>query len=155
MDLFLHELAHFSVGLAIGYFVWKKYDHLFISFIAAFLGAFLIDLDHLIDYFLTFGLSFNLEYFLNSYQFEVSQKTIVAFHGWEYVIILSLVYLYLEKVLKKSKSKIKSLILPFILAFTLGMYSHLIIDSLTNDVSMPAYSIIYRMLNNFDTKAID
>jgi hypothetical protein len=154
MPLFYHELIHLSLALLIGYLVWKKFKQLVPAFAAALSGAFLIDADHLFDYFMTFGFSFNPHYFWNSIQFEVSRKVYVPFHAWEYIIILSIAFFYLDKKFKKKKQTYLKVILSLILALNLGIYSHLIVDTITNGVVPLGYSLIYRAKNNFNLDKI-
>lgn len=154
MHLLLHEIAHLIISLLIGFFVWRIYKKPLPAFIAALLGGFFIDLDHLFDYYLVFGLNFNLRYFLESDHFLLSKKIYVPFHAWEYVILFSIYYLNLVKRFKNTKIKISKYILSFLLALTLGIYSHLIIDTATNNIVLPGYSIIYRAINNYDAEKI-
>ena len=153
MYLFFHEITHLISSLIAGYLVWKIYKKPIPAFLAGLLGGFFIDLDHLIDYFLTFGFNFNLNYFLQSYQFAVSQKIYVFFHAWEWIILLLIYYSYLKnKQPQHNNSKLS--ILSFILALALGMIAHLIIDTISNSVVPMAYSIIYRALNDFSSAKI-
>lgn len=149
MSLLTHELVHLSISLLIGYFVWQKYKKTLPAFIAALLGGFIVDIDHLFDYYLVFGFNFKPEYFLNSYQFSLSHKVFVPLHAWEWVILLIFFSLYLDKKIKIKKQKVLKLLLSFTLALALGLYSHLIIDTITNDVKPLGYSIIFRAVNNF------
>lgn len=148
MALFLHELVHVLLGLLIGYLVWKRGKKLFISFFAAFLGSVLVDLDHLFDYFVAFGLNFNLEYFLNGYAFLVNDKLFVPLHAWELVLLLLIIFKILEK--KPKKTLILKYALSFLLAFSLALYSHLIVDTISNNLVLQGYSLIYRAWNNFE-----
>lgn len=154
MSLFLHELTHLIISLCIGFLVWRKYKKLLPAFFAALLGGVLIDIDHLFDYFLVYGLNFNFFNFFNSYQFIVSRKVFVPFHAWEWVILLLFLFVHLENKYRKKRQYAVKLLLTFTLALTLGVYSHLIIDSLTNAVAPLGYSIIYRALNNFNSDRI-
>jgi len=154
MSLFLHELTHLVISLCIGFLVWKKYKKAFPAFFAAILGGFFIDADHLFDYYLVFGLDFNLKNFLESQQFLLSNKLYVPFHAWEWVALLSFLYLKLDKQPKKRDFKISKYLLSFLLALTLGIYSHLIIDIITNKVVISGYSIIYRAVNNFNSDTL-
>lgn len=154
MHLFLHELVHLLISLAIGFLVWRKYKEPLPAFVAALLGGIYIDADHLFDYYLAFGFNFNLSYFLNSYQFSVSRKIYVPFHAWEWVILLLVLIVILERRYYRHRAKVLKYLLSFFLALTLGIYSHLIIDTVTNDTTLPGYSIIYRVINNFNTDKI-
>lgn len=154
MELLLHEIAHLIISLLIGFSVWRIYKKPFPAFAAALLGGVLIDADHLFDYFLVFGPSFNIRYFFENIQFSISRKVYVPFHAWEYVILLSGLYIYLQNNLTKKKLKISKGLFALILSLTLSMYSHLIIDTMTNNLVLPGYSIIYRTLNNFSAEKI-
>ncbi|OGK26061.1 hypothetical protein A2954_02855 [Candidatus Roizmanbacteria bacterium RIFCSPLOWO2_01_FULL_37_12] len=149
MTLFLHESVHILISLIIGYLVWCIYKKPFPSFFAAFLGGVLIDLDHLVDYFFVYGFNFNLVNFLKGYHFDISNKLYVPFHAWEYVVILNILYIYFEKKWKQKKVAVFKIILAFVLALNLGIYSHLIIDTFSNGVESFGYSLIYRALNKF------
>lgn len=139
MPLYLHLLIHLFFALLAGFFVWEKWRKPAISFLAAFAGGFLVDLDHLIDYFLHFGFDFRLDYFFGNRHFIESGKNYIFFHGWEYAVILLIFALIL-----KSKT-IKSLLL----ALALGMFFHLSADVYLNRMPFLSYSIIYRATNNF------
>lgn len=152
MGFIIHELIHIVAGLLIGYFVWKRWQRLFVSFFSALLGSVLVDIDHFIDYFLAFGLNFNLNYFLKGYAFLKSDKVYVPFHAWEWVILCLIIYKIIEK--KSKKTLMLKYALSLLLAFSLGLSSHLIIDTLANQVILPGYSLIYRGLNNFDVYQI-
>ncbi len=154
MQLLIHELVHLTISLVIFFLIWKQYKKLLPALIGALAGGFFIDSDHLFDYFLTFGLNFNLYYFLNSYQFDISKKIYVPFHAWEYLIILTYFILNLQNKLKKRKSAAIYFLLSFLVSLTLGIYSHLIIDTIDNHVRPLGYSLIYRVVNNFDRDKI-
>lgn len=146
MNLFLHLSAHILTGGIAGYIVWKIWRYPQVSFAAAMLGSVLIDLDHLLDYFLAFGLAFNLNYFIQGYQFLKSDKIYILFHGWEYVIILAVLVIWVCKN-KAAKSAL--------LALALGIFFHLTIDTFINEgAQFKTYSIIYRAKNNFDLKPL-
>jgi len=150
MHLFLHELVHLLISLAIGFLVWRKYKEPLPAFVAALLGGIYIDADHLFDYYLAFGFNFNLSYFLNSYQFSVSRKIYVPFHAWEWVVLLLALCMILEKYFREHRLKISKYVLALLLSLALGIYSHLIIDMVSNNITLPGYSIIYRVINNFN-----
>lgn len=153
MSLFVHELVHITlsaIAAAICIYmsrrVKKKLRRELYSVIilGAILGGFFIDLDHLIDYVMAFGLNFNINLFLTGEMFAQLGKIHVFFHAWEYVLILwFLVY-------KTKNVKLKY----FFLSLSLGMLSHLIFDTYVNEVSLLGYSIIYRMIHNFDMSFI-
>lgn len=149
-DLFLHLSLHILTGILAGYLVWRIWGKPELSFIFGIAGAFFVDLDHLIDYFLAFGWNFSaswrIGYFINGYQFLKSDKVYVLFHGWEYVIILLILAIW---VLKNKTAK------TVFLALALGLFFHLSIDSLTNEgAKISTYSIINRAKNNFELKEL-
>lgn len=149
MSLLFHELTHIFASLFIGYFIWRKSKSFILSFFAALIGGVLVDLDHFVDYFIAYGASFDLNSFLKGYQFLQNDKIIVPLHAWEWIPALLLSYALLKKHYKKHQFKLAKYILTFLLAFTLGLASHLAIDTFTNELILPGYSIIYRIKNNF------
>lgn len=153
MDLFWHETIHIVLSLICGYFVWRKYKRALTSFLAAFAGGVLIDLDHLYDYFLVYGFSFDLNTFLIGRHFELNNKIIVPLHAWELVILLFILFFYLKAHKKLRKIK-KAYLLSLILALALGISSHLAFDNITNHIRLPGYFLIYRIANNFEIKKI-
>lgn len=154
MEFFLHELVHFSISLLTGWFVWKKFKQLLPSYLGSFLGGFLLDSDHLIDYILVFGSKFRLNYFLESYEFLTSRKVYVFFHAWEWVIALILLIIFLSGKQLLAKNPALKTVRIFLIAFTLAMALHLFFDSVSNDVKPVSYSLIYRLLNNFNADKI-
>ena len=145
MSFPLHESIHIVASVIAGLIAWKLHKRFWGSMLAAFLGGVLIDLDHFIDYFMVFGPTFNLNYFIHGYQFLKSGKVHIFFHAWEYIVPLFLLFL----VVKKNKFWA-----TFIVAFTLAMFSHLLIDTLTNDMYFKAYFITKRVEVNFDTEKL-
>lgn len=144
MSLLLHELTHVALSLIAGLIVWRIYKNFFITLIAAFLGGVLVDVDHLFDYFLFFGPSFNLNYFINGYHFALSEKIYVPFHGFEWVpLLITMVFLVRKKVIK-----------ALILALALGLFSHLIADTLLNKIPLKSYFFFYRVKQNFELKKL-
>lgn len=146
MDLFLHLALHVLTSLIAGYIVWKIWGKLSPSFLTAFIGGVLIDLDHLMDYFIAFGWSFNIEYFAKGYQFLKSDKIFILLHGWEYVIIVVILVVVFRK-----NIKIKTILL----ALGISIFFHLGADLFLNEgAQFKTYSAVYRMKNNFDLKPL-
>ena len=154
MFFIIHELLHLLGSVIAGitiYFIYagkmklsqkKRSLILLLCIMAGLLGDFFIDLDHLIDYFLLFGASFHLDQFIKGTQFALSGKNYVFFHAYEYPIILFIIARFIkQKVFKMC-----------VLAFALGLLLHLIVDVNQNGMIIPAYSIIYRILHNFDLR---
>lgn len=153
MYLFIHELTHLILTLGVGYFVYRIYKKPFASFFAALTGGLFIDLDHLFDYFLAFGSRFNLIYFIKGYQFMKNEKIYITLHSWEWVVLLLFIGYFINKSVKINAS-FKKIILSIILSFSLSLFSHLIVDVWVNHVTIPGYSIIYRVRYNFELKKL-
>ncbi len=140
LDVALHLL---SSSIA-GYFVWsilgaKRKDMLRLAFIVGLIGGFLIDVDHFIDYFFVFGTYFNFDYFMRGLQFEISGKTYVFFHAFEYVIISAIIAL----LVKSTRTKL----IFFTLA--LAMLLHLLTDMALFNIPFQQYFIVYRAMHGF------
>lgn len=145
MNLALHELSHILLSVIVGLIMYKRYKKLLLSFLAALIGGFFVDLDHLIDYWLAFGWDFNLKYFLKGYQFLVSDKIYVPLHGWEWVIVLPAISFVLKRY---------TIIAALCLAFAFGLATHLVIDTFVNDMKPQSYFISYRILHKFDAQPL-
>jgi hypothetical protein len=146
MSLVFHLFLHVLSALIARYIVWRFWRSPIISFGAAFLGAVLIDLDHLIDYFLAFGFHFNLTAFIAGEQFAKSDKIYVLFHGWEYSILLAIVAWFLKGHVRVQGA---------ICALALGMFFHLLIDvNINHGMTIPGYSLSYRYLKGYRMEQI-
>ncbi|MBP9697583.1 MAG: hypothetical protein KBD65_00075 [Candidatus Moranbacteria bacterium] len=146
MSLVLHLSLHVLTALIAGYIIWRFWHFPTSSFFAAFVGAVLIDLDHLIDYFLAFGFHFSLPSFLQGEQFAQSDKIYVLFHGWEYVILLLGIAWFVE-----SSGKLKTIIL----ALALGIFFHILVDvNVNSGMTFRSYSVVYRSLQHYDMETI-
>lgn len=154
MNLLIHETTHLVISFLTGIFVFKVFStkeknrlfSLSISLLTAFAGGILVDLDHFIDYFFAFGLKFRLDYFIKGYQFLKLDKLYIPLHSWELIILLFLLLLIFMNF--KNFITLKIIILAFILA----LFFHLIVDTVTNNVTFQGYSFFYRMRHNFDLK---
>lgn len=144
MSLFLHLSIHLFFAVLAGYIVWRIWKCPKISFAAGIIGGFLIDTDHLIDYVLAFGTDFRLYYFLSGYQFLKSEKIYIIFHGWEYVLLFSIVALLIKRPILKS----------LFLALALGMFFHLDADVVIDHIPPQTYSVLYRVKHHFDVQAL-
>lgn len=144
MNIFIHISIHFFVSLLAGtvvFFIWKK---AFFSFLAAIVGGFLIDVDHLVDYYIAFGFYFRLDYFLKGYQFLESDKLYIFLHGWEYGIILLVVAFIVREKITRS----------VFLALALGLFFHLTTDVFLNSMPAKSYSLVYRIKNEFSIEKL-
>ena len=99
-----------------------------------------IDLDHLIDYFLYYGFSFNLHDFALGTQFAYSGKVYVFFHSWELLLLLLTAGFYQ---IKKKNNYV-------LFVITLGMLSHVLYDTAYYSFPLIDYSLVYRIIKNFD-----
>ncbi|MBI1862795.1 hypothetical protein HYS00_01605 [Candidatus Microgenomates bacterium] len=151
--LFIHELTHIILSLmaaaATCYLASREKKQIrralyLVSFLGALLGGFFVDVDHLIDYVFAFGLHFDLGNFLSGVMFDKLQKIYVFFHAWEWVILLGIIAVHVKK----------PAIRYFLMALMLGLLSHLIYDTIYNHIYFFGYSIIYRIMHNFDMSAI-
>jgi hypothetical protein len=144
ISLSLHLLIHFFFGLLAGLIVWRIWKKPFWAFVGGFFGGFLIDLDHVIEYFSVFGWNWQWQYFRNGYQFLKSGELHVLFHAWEYAIILILtVFLFKNKYAR-----------TILLSLALGIFFHLGTDVIVDDMPIKAYSLNYRIANNFEIAKI-
>lgn len=145
MPLSLHLLIHFAVALLVGYFTGRYFKNILLTIIAALIGGFFIDLDHVLEYFLYYGLHFNLNYFLEGREFLLSDKIHLFFHAWEYIPLLFLI----AYLLKKRKS-----LAIFIFTLCLAGSFHLISDVFINHYPPKFYSLSYRISQNFSTSKL-
>jgi hypothetical protein len=140
MPLSIHLSIHFILAVLVGYYLGRRFKHLWLGIILGILGGFLIDLDHVLEYFFFYGPHFNLTYFIESRQFLLSDKIRIFFHAWEYFPLLLLIaWLF------RQKQVLKMIFLT--LAFA-GLV-HLITDVFINGYSLQYYSITYRALHHF------
>lgn len=124
------------------YVIYKKWGHRSSAVWGAVIGGMLIDSDHLIDYFLAYGAHFNVSTFLRGYEFLVSNKLHILFHAWEYIAIILLVIVFLDKK--------RTVMRTFLLSLALSMFFHLTIDTILHKNQLKVYSIAYRASVNFD-----
>lgn len=143
-ELIFHLSAHFFASIFAGYLVWKIWQEPIASFLAAIIGGVFVDLDHFIDYYFVFGFDFRLDYFFNSYQFLKSGKDYIFFHGWEYALILAILILFVRSRIAKS----------IFLGLALGLFFHLVLDTVLNGLPAKSYSIIYRATRNFEAEKL-
>lgn len=148
MPLSLHLTIHFLVAVAIGFIFWlatgKNKKFLWFCLIAAILGGFLIDVDHIIEYIIVFH-RFSLIGFLHGWEFLWSGKNILIFHAWEYVPLFLVLAFLLRRYKKISLS---------LLVFTIAAFAHLVSDCFINGFTPEFYSITYRASHNFSAQEI-
>ena len=140
MPLSIHLSIHFLVAVLVGYSASLYFKKRSITFIAAIIGGFFIDLDHVLEYFLYYGPHFNLNYFLTGREFLLSDKIHLFFHAWEYIPILLLVSYFLRK---------RRNLAIFVFTLCLAGSFHLVSDVFINKYPFKFYSISYRASQNF------
>lgn len=129
-----HELLHFGVASVLSVFLFWKFHSLKIIMLV-FLVTFLLDLDHLFDYFY-FAHNLNFwEYFGKVDFFIRTQKSFVFAHSWELVIFLG-AWGWFKK-------------LPVLIAISLAIAGHLLVDQFTYTSNPLAYFLFFRALNDF------
>lgn len=140
MPLSIHLSIHFLAAVLVGYLAGCYFKKKSIALVAAVMGGFFIDLDHVLEYFFYYGLNFNLNYFLAGREFLLSNKIHLLFHAWEYIPVLLLA----SYLLRKRKN-----IAIFILTLCVAGSLHLISDVFINKYPFKFYSIGYRASRNF------
>ncbi len=107
----------------------------------SFFVSMFLDADHYIDFLLANNFS-NLNPFLVFFTdyFQFSGKVYVLFHGWEYVILLLLLFVWF-------KSKRCDL---YLLVIALAMFGHLLLDQFTYPAVSFTYSVFGRFFYDFD-----
>lgn len=142
--MFIHEFTHFVLSIFAGSLVvWKLKRWQYI--IPALLIGMLVDVDHFLDYFLyKKSLSFDLSEFLVGEYFEKVGRIILLFHGYEYVIILFALSLFIWH--KKKQAKVVGVIF----ALTLSLLFHLLFDTYSYNPKIQSYFFSVRAYHNFD-----
>ena len=137
----LHELGHVAVYLLSAiplYHFLKKYGTSLYDFLFGFLVTILIDLDHVIDYLTANGWSrLSVSEFLEGKYFHQMGKIYVFFHSWELALLLLAIYFF-------AKQKHKWILFVF-----LGIFVHLVFDTLSYGFDFKVYFLVTRILNNF------
>jgi len=141
-----HELIHLILTTIIGFFIYRRY-HNWRLVIICFIFGFFIDIDHWFDYFLYFGTNFNLKDFFNVTSYvTVGGKAYIPLHGWEYIVIFTIIGQMIEKI-----TKIPGLTWAIVLSYS----AHLIFDNFAFPHHILAYSFIYRLSNHFNQISFD
>jgi hypothetical protein len=122
----------FALPPAIIYYDLTKDIIAALVFIAA---SVLIDADHIFDYIMTHK-KFDLKHFLQGGWFK--DKLYVLLHSYEFLLILVIAYTFTKNAL--------------FLAVTAGCCYHILLDVAAYNSKFSFYSLIYRMMNNFEMK---
>jgi len=156
MKLWQDELIHLSLSLSTGLILFLIFDSFWFLFFSLLLGFF-IDGDHLIDYFYyffrlekkttkknIFNFAFHLKkFFQPAFYILKTQKIIVFFHGWEYILLFFLVLKIIGSGL--SCPGLELTIIAYIL--------HLGWDQHSSAGSYRSYFFLYRLKNQFSYQA--
>jgi len=133
--LFADELMHGFINILFAGIFYYKCRNIKMSALVLFV-TYIIDIDHLVDYFLFYGVNFSFSTFISLDYFGITQRAVVPFHAWEWVVLL---------VMYSTQTKKYKLLLR---AIATGMFAHLIWDSIT--VGTPIfYIILYRISQSF------
>ena len=139
--LWITEFIHFFTALVLFLLFSSLFG--FSIGLLAFLGAFLIDGDHMFDYFvyiLKTKKSFSLKRFFQANYFDETGKIFVLLHSWELAMALAASYFI-------SFSTV-------FLVLGVSILVHLIVDQFTNHVNLLAYFLTWRAINKFDVRAV-
>ncbi len=134
LPVIFHLGEHFVLALILFFLLGWLTGSLYLGMTGA-LASIFIDLDHLLEYLWFLKRPLSWVDFLSGSHFAERGKSYLIFHGWEYLVILFLIWL----VTKNS----------FFLAVGLGMGIHLILDHFYFAAKRASYSILYRALMGF------
>lgn len=141
-ELLEDELVHFISALTIGLVLNTIYQDWRLVTVALLFGFF-IDIDHWFDYFACYGAKINLKKFFALYLYvKLPKKIYVPLHGWEYVFLFWLIGRWIG--------------IPGVeWAMSLSYLAHLLWDNFSFRHHPLAYSLIYRLLNNFSLEGFN
>ena len=140
----MDPVNHVIVSATVGGIFWFFTKNL-AGAILVFMPGVFVDIDHIIEYFLHYGFKkFSLGNIyrtcLRTHRGDDGQrfhKLYLVFHSWEIVIFLGLVTAASRNI--------------YILAFTLGCFTHMLMDSIGNRFYPSSYFFTQRVLKGFDT----
>ncbi len=104
--------------------------------IGCLIGGVLIDLDHVVDYVLNYGPAIRPARLFHAFKYESMKHIVVFLHSWE-LVFAALVALWLTGWE------------PFAAGLAGGAGLHLLLDTLFNKHSAPAYFISFRLFHGF------
>jgi len=139
--LWVTELIHLFTALIL-FLLFSNFFGISVGLLA-FLGAFLIDGDHMFDYFVYILKTkdpFNFKRFFQANYFDETGKIFVLLHSWELVVAFVALYFV-------SFSAV-------FLVLGVSILVHLIVDQFTNHVNLLAYFLTWRAINKFDVNAV-
>ncbi len=135
------EIIHFSTAVLL----FAIFAYLFGPLVASlsFLGAFLIDADHMFDfaiYLLQNKKPFSLKTFFEADFFKDVTRLYLPLHSWELSLALMALYFLAFQ--------------PIFLVLGFSMFVHLAVDQITNHVLPTAYFLSLRTARGFDKEAV-
>ncbi|MFH1566247.1 MAG: hypothetical protein ABIB98_03570 [bacterium] len=99
--------------------------------------AFFVDVDHLLDYFFAEGFRIDIKSFLSGEFFKKGKRVVIIFHGWEYVLIFLLIFMFTRN--------------PIFAVFSIALFAHYTVDLFTNHcVHKYGYFLTFRLKHKFD-----
>jgi len=135
------ELIHFFTALIL-FFMFSYFFGISVGLLS-FLGAFLVDGDHMFDYLICILKTkkpFSFKRFFEANYFDETGKIFIPLHSWELGCGLIISYFMFS--------------LPIFIVLGISLVIHLIVDQLTNRVKFLAYFLIWRVLNKFSVRAV-
>jgi hypothetical protein len=141
MYLIQHEIGHiaaYTIAALLIALIWRKYFSAK-NYLVGLAVTLLIDADHLIDYYLYKGFALDIREFFSGIYFRNAGKVHVLFHAWEVVLLIFLAF-FMEK------NKVRR---SWILFVGVGIFVHLVFDTLYYGFDPLAYSIIMRLWRGF------
>ena len=133
------EIYHFIAAILAGVLIYLLFGQLILSFLT-FMISFFVDIDHLFDYLFAEGFRVDIPSFFSGAFFRKWNRIVLPFHAWEYVLILLILFWVWGN--------------PLFAAVAVALFSHYSVDFITNEVTKPAYFLLYRIGVGFDIKKI-
>lgn len=136
----MKPVGHVAISSIISLFVWASFRS-WPCALASFLAGVFIDLDHLIDYYSCHAFTVKAKDVYDACA-EMSMKKLYLFlHSYEIMFLMwAAIYIFSLPDIWK--------------AAAIGMTQHLILDQVTNPITIPGYFLTYRMLNGFKKEAM-
>jgi len=131
---------HIAVSTAVSGLIYSA-TRSFALTAASFIAGIFIDLDHIIDVMREHGGKISIKDFFSICNNAQFQKILLICHGWEWLLIGSLVAWY-------------SHWNPWIVGALIGFTHHMVLDSIYNSSNPLTYSLLYRWKNDFVFDAV-
>lgn len=129
------EIFHLIAALTAALMVHILFGDIRYS-ILALAVAFFVDVDHLLDYLLAEGFRVDFKSFFSGEFFSKWGKLVIFFHGWEYVLIFLVLFLFTKT--------------PVFAVLSIALFSHYTVDFFTNPcVDKFGYFLTFRLRNKF------